>query len=66
MEPLLTCIGVARRSHTLAERLPEVFARKPDAAALDAKAREDELYRKIGRLEMELDWLKKKAGELER
>jgi hypothetical protein len=31
-----------------------------------AKAREDELYRKIGQLEMELDWLKKKAGEFER
>ena len=39
---------------------------RPDAEAADAKAREDELYRKIGRLEMELDWLKKKAGELER
>jgi transposase len=49
----------------MAARLPEVFARKPDAEAADAKAREDELYRKIGRLEMELDWLKKKAGELE-
>lgn len=49
-----------------AERLPEVFARKADQNALEAKAREDELYRKIGQLEMELDWLKKKAGELER
>ena len=54
-------VQVSQWKKELAERLPEVFARKPDAAA-----REDELYRKIGRLEMELDWLKKKAGELER
>ena len=59
-------VQVSQWKKELAARLPEVFARKPDAEVADAKAREDELYRKIGRLEMELDWLKKKAGELER
>jgi transposase-like protein len=57
---------VSQWKKEVAARLPELFARKPDEAAVEAKAREDELYRKIGRLEMELDWLKKKAGELER
>jgi len=49
-----------------AERLPEMFARKADADAKAAKAREKELYEGIGPLKMELEWLKKKAGELER
>jgi transposase-like protein len=59
-------VQVSQWKKEVAERLPEVVTRKPDADVVDAKAREDELYRKIGRLEMELDWLKKKAGELER
>ena len=49
----------------VAERLPEVFAGKPDADAAAAKKREQELFEQIGRLKMELEWLKKKAGELE-
>ena len=59
-------VQVSQWKKEVAERLPEIFARKPDAEVADAKAREDELYRKIGQLEMQLDWLKKKAGELER
>ena len=44
------------------EALPEVFGRK---RAQDHKAREElenELYNQIGRLKVELDWLKKKSG----
>jgi transposase-like protein len=48
-----------------ATRLPEVFARKGGADAAEAKDREKELFEEIGRLKMELEWLKKKAGELE-
>lgn len=59
-------VQVSQWKKEVAERLPELFAGKADTDAAAAKAREDELYRKIGRLEMELDWLKKKAGELER
>lgn len=43
-----------------------MFAGKPDADAAVAKKREQELFEQIGRLKMELEWLKKKAGELER
>src|SRR5471030_2545692 len=58
-------VQVSQWQKEVAERLPEVFSRKSDPSVAEAKAREDELYRKIGRLEMELDWLKKKASELE-
>jgi hypothetical protein len=30
----------------------------------ESAAKEDRLYRKIGQLEVELDWLKKKSEEL--
>ena len=59
-------VQVSQWKKEVTERLPEVFAGKPAADTAALKAREDELYKKIGRLEMELDWLKKKAGELER
>jgi hypothetical protein len=49
-----------------AERLPDGFARKADHKAEAAKDREKILFEEIGRLKMELEWLKKKAGELER
>ena len=48
-----------------AERLPEVFARRGDENAQAAKEREKELFEEIGRLKMELEWLKKKVGQLE-
>ncbi len=42
-----------------AVRLPEVFSKKSDADAEAAKDRKKELFEEIGRLKMELDWLKK-------
>jgi transposase len=59
-------VQVSQWKKEAAERLPEVFARKADADAEAAKEREKELYEEIGRLKMELEWLKRKAGELER
>ena len=59
-------VQVSQWKKEVMERLPEVFAGKPDADATAAKAREHELFEQIGRLKMELEWLKKKAGELER
>lgn len=44
------------------ERLPEVFAAKPDADAAATKVREQELFEQIGRLKMELEWFKIKLG----
>lgn len=49
----------------VAERLPEVFTKQADTDALAAKAREQELYAEIGKLKMQLEWLKKKVGPLE-
>jgi transposase len=49
-----------------AERLPEVFACKANADAEAAQEREKELYEEVGRLKVELECLKKEAGELER
>ena len=58
---------VSQWKKDLAERLPEVFARGgSSAAAGEAQERERELFEEIGRLKMELEWLKKKAGQLER
>ena len=59
-------VQVSQWKKEAAERLPEVFARKADQDAEAARAREKELFEEIGRLKMELEWLKKKAGELER
>lgn len=39
-----------------------LFDKRPKGEALDAERREIELYEQIGRLKMELEWLKKKAG----
>lgn len=59
-------VQVSQWKKEAAARLPEVFAGKPDADAEAAKAREKELYEEIGRLKMELEWLKKKVGQIER
>ena len=59
-------VQVSQWKKEASERLPEVFARKADQDAEAAKAREKELFEEIGRLKMELEWLKKKAGELKR
>jgi putative transposase len=40
----------------------EVFAQPGKAAAADAEAQKAELFEQIGRLKMELEWLKKKVG----
>ena len=58
-------VQVSQWKKEVAERLPELFAGKPDADAAAAKKREQELFEQIGRLKMELEWLKKKAGQLE-
>jgi transposase len=42
----------------------EVFASPAKAASADAQARQAELFEQIGRLKMELEWLKKKSSAL--
>jgi transposase-like protein len=42
----------------------QVFANGTQAAATDTEAVQAELYEQIGRLKMELEWLKKKLGPI--
>jgi len=46
----------------LLEEIPNIFSRKQDRASKGQAEREAELYRHIGQLKVELDWLKKKVG----
>ena len=55
-------VQVSQWKKEVAERLPAVFARKADQSAQAAKDREKELFEEIGRLKMELAWLKKKLA----
>lgn len=48
----------------IAERLPELFGKKTDYDPEAAAAREAELYKKIGQLQVQVDWAKKKVEEL--
>ena len=50
----------------LLDNADSVFEKKRGPKAINAESDPDRLYAKIGQLNMELDWLKKKAGELER
>ena len=46
----------------LLEALPDVFSRGKQYDRKAEEALKDRLYRQIGRLQVELDWLKKKVG----
>jgi len=45
----------------LLEELPNVFSRNPDKSKKEQEQLQDELYKQIGKLKVELDWLKKKS-----
>ena len=45
----------------LKEALPDIFAGKHDRTHKDREKLEAQLYQEIGRLKVELDWLKKKV-----
>ena len=47
----------------LLEALPEVFSRRRESDRKAEEALKDRLYRQIGQLQVELDWLKKKVGQ---
>jgi len=48
----------------LLEQLPELFSRRRPQQEKALEEREAELYEEIGRLKMELEWLKKKSQML--
>jgi len=49
----------------LLEVAPDVFGRKKDREVEKAKEERDRLYKKVGQLQIEVDWLKKKTGHLD-
>jgi transposase-like protein len=49
------------KKRALAE-LPRVFSEQVAKGAADVEAKETRLYEQIGRLKVELDWLKKKLS----
>ena len=55
-------VQVSQWKKEVTTKLPEVFAGKADHDAEAAKEREKELYEEIGRLKMQLEWLKKKLA----
>ena len=48
----------------LVEALPEVFNGKQARQEEAHEAEKDRLYQQIGKLQVEVDWLKKKTGHL--
>lgn len=46
------------------EALPEVFGQGRQREAEEQEAERDRLYQQVGKLQVELDWLKKKTGHL--
>jgi transposase-like protein len=57
-------VQISQWKKEVLERLPEVFATKAPPSVAEAAAREAQLFQKIGQLEMELEWLKKKSAQL--
>ena len=53
---------IVRWKKELLTRAEEIFGRDADKRSQDAETREAELYRQIGQLKVELDWLKKKSA----
>jgi transposase-like protein len=48
----------------LLKELPDIFSNKGNRARENRSQLESELYRQIGQLKVELDWLKKKSQQL--
>lgn len=53
-------VGIWKRQAL--EGLPEIFEKPRVHLSAEQDAEKDELYRKIGQMKVELDWLKKKSG----
>lgn len=53
---------ITRWKKQVMEMLPEVFSNKQEKELAEAEELQGELYKQIGQLKVELDWLKKKSG----
>jgi transposase-like protein len=58
-------IQIAKWRKTAVDQLPELFVDGRKRASQDGETDSDALYEEIGRLKVELDWLKKKVGMLD-
>jgi transposase-like protein len=58
-------IQIAKWRKSALELLPELFVDGRTRKARNGEAESNALYEEIGRLKVELDWLKKKAGLLD-
>ena len=56
---------IAKWRRSALEQLPEIFVDGRTRKAGRGEADPDALYEEIGRLKVELDWLKKKVGMLD-
>lgn len=56
---------IAKWRKAALEQLPELFVDGRKGKTLTSEAETNALYEEIGRLKVELDWLKKKAGMCE-
>lgn len=52
---------IAQWRKRLLDEIPDIFSKKRQKKEANAEALESELYRQIGQLKVELDWLKKKS-----
>lgn len=46
------------------ESMPDVFGNKKDKTISEMEAERDRLFQQIGKLQVEVDWLKKNTGHL--
>ncbi len=58
-------IQIAKWRRLALEQMPELFVDGRTRKTRNADADSDALYQEIGRLKVELDWLKKKVGMLD-
>ena len=56
---------IAKWRKAALEQLPELFVDGRSRKSRNEETDQDALYEEIGRLKMELDWLKKKGGLLD-
>lgn len=55
---------IAQWKKQLLDQLPEIFSDKRAKQDTDQEQLEARLYQQIGQLQFELEWLKKKVGQL--
>jgi len=55
---------ISRWKKQLLEAAPDIFTHGKDKEAEQKEVEQDRLYKKVGQLQLEVDWLKKKTGYL--